>query len=308
MSEVEAESESVEAPPPTAATSGAAARRVYVYGNGVFRVPDVPLSAQDAEVIGDVAQYYEDHPEALRELDRINEGRLRAADGTLISVRRIDWFHSNYARSHRPTIFIPSPAPEAPDRQRIVKVFSACENATQKFTSERFQRFRRGAEVQFILPPREGENAEPKVCRSAPGQINWFAWCLRNGILQFIVKHAAEIKRDESSKRAKHRADAAEAADGCGGGGNGDNGGGKKHSTAKKGHPAAEAAAPRASAAAATYRRGGVFKARKRKWLTPDRASACHGINLENLMVVFGQPGALPVTTMRSDLSARSPV
>lgn len=261
-------------------------KRVFVYGGGLFRVPDAPLGIEDEEMLEDLVPFYTNDPLALRNLESLNQGTMRSKDGTTkISVRTLDWFLVNYSLDHRPTITIPSPVPEAPNRQRIVKVYNACENATQKFTSERFQRFRRGPKVQFVLPPLPGENAKAKTCFTVVGQLNFFAWALRNGIMDYVAKHAVAIKADEASKRAKHRAEVSA----------------EKEAAKKKGHPAARAHGRDKKRPGSAGGRG-VGKPRKRNWLTPGRAPMCNGVNLEALKVSFGKPGALPIAPpARSD-------
>lgn len=107
------------------------------------------------------------------------------------SIRVIDWMLTNFAKSRRVVC-----TQEGGDR---INVFLAYKSQLSFFRRRNFDAFRRRLRVKIHTPSGELE--------STIAQLNFYAWAIRSGILDWCRRHAAEVESDmnETAQRRRTR-------------------------------------------------------------------------------------------------------
>jgi len=122
-------------------------------------------------------RYYavEDRFDAVTKILR-NEG---------ISLRSLDWFVTNYAKKNNVAF--------ETDDGRMFNVFLEYKAQLKSFSKRFFDPFCRGDRLEY------------RGLNTTVGQLNFFRWSLKNGVVDFCTEHAAEIEDDmmESVRRRR---------------------------------------------------------------------------------------------------------
>lgn len=154
------------------------------------------LNTQNALLLSNLMEFYEnpDHTNTLYHL--INGEPVTTAKGvSVISLRIIDWFVTNYAKMYD-TIYI---LPETPR----FRVYNAYKLELKAYSKRRFDPFCR-VEFQDQYTRKKSSN-KPKMVSlisvegkfsTTIGQMNFFKWAIENRILEYIVEHYDEIEHD----------------------------------------------------------------------------------------------------------------
>eukprot|EP00798_Chlamydomonas_sp_ICE-L_P002160 gene2159-18211_t len=96
-----------------------------------------------------------------------------------ISLRLIDWFVTNYAKTHN--VVIHSPIASLP-----LYVYRQYRMQLKAYSKQQFDPFRRRDRILFHYG---SENIETTV-----GQLHFFRWMIENCILEYVEEHVDEIE------------------------------------------------------------------------------------------------------------------
>jgi len=110
-----------------------------------------------------------------------------------LSLRLIDWFVTNYARTHN--VMLPTAAAAASggsNKEALFNVHVAYRSQLKAYSKQLFDPFRRRNRISFIC--KEGTAIETTV-----GQLNFFRWAIQNGVLAYIEQHIRTIEADMSA-------------------------------------------------------------------------------------------------------------
>ena len=97
-----------------------------------------------------------------------------------ISLRLIDWFVTNYAKSHSTSYIL--------NGQEFV-VYMNYKNQLKAYSKKLFDPFCRRERISFQIPGYE-------AFLTTVGKLNFFRWAIEKGILDYIKGHQKEIERE----------------------------------------------------------------------------------------------------------------
>lgn len=115
---------------------------------------------------------------------------------SVVSLRLIDWFVTNYAKKH--TIIIKDPTTGS-----HLNVFISYRSQLKAYTKHMFDPFRRRERIMFHYKA-DGVSSLEKSIETTVGQLNFFRWLIQNNILQYIHDNVAKIENDMASIRQPH--------------------------------------------------------------------------------------------------------
>lgn len=124
-----------------------------------------------------IEQWYDEDATRKQILSDIVEGRAG------FSLRDIDWFVTNYT-ARKPVVYT------LPDSGKIVDVNGDYKDVLKCFHKSGFDSFKR-------------KGSDPS--EAALRQKNFFRWAIENGVVDYVIKHVAEIEQDMSRMRKKSR-------------------------------------------------------------------------------------------------------
>jgi hypothetical protein len=104
-----------------------------------------------------------------------------------LSLRALDWLVTNYSKK-RPIVYNVTP-PNCPEV--IVNVYRSYKVWLWNHKRKNFDPFRRGKRIYFTL---DGQTYESTV-----GQLNFFYWASRYGVLEYARQHISEIEKDQAA-------------------------------------------------------------------------------------------------------------
>ncbi len=171
------------------------------------------LNTQNALLLSNLMEFY-DNPVNKNILYRLINGEpisTETSTGTVISLRIIDWFVTNYAKMYD-TIYV------LPNKPRF-RVYNSYKLELKAYSKRRFDPFAR-VEFQEQFTRKRSSN-KPKMvnlvcddgkCVTTIGQMNFFKWAIENRILDYIVENYDQIERDmnergSNSSRSKRDGD-----------------------------------------------------------------------------------------------------
>jgi hypothetical protein len=141
------------------------------------RIPATPpiRSGSRSLLLLSLTRFYSHKPNIL--------GSLPYITGTsMVSLRTIDWFVTNYARRNSTTI---ESSPGAPP----FSVYSNYRIQLKAYTKQQFDPFRRRDRIMYYYDV-------DKFVETTIGQLNFFRWLVQNNVLQYVVVHLACIEQD----------------------------------------------------------------------------------------------------------------
>lgn len=138
-------------------------------------------------------------------IEYFNETRLRdvllpvlSKKGTL-SLRALDWLVTNYSKK-KPVVYNVTP-PNCPEV--VVNMYRSYKTWLWNHKRKNFDPFRRGQRIFFTV--------DDKTYESTVGQLNFFFWASRYGVLDYAQRHIRDIEKDQAlSTRHQHGAAAEE--------------------------------------------------------------------------------------------------
>jgi hypothetical protein len=110
----------------------------------------------------------------------IEEIRAIVDQNSVISLRILDWFITNYAKKYRTLINAYGQA---------IDVYQNYKLQLKSFSKKQFDPFCRKNKIVFYY-------IETKYIETSCGQLCFFRWCFQNGILDYVKDNLIEIEQD----------------------------------------------------------------------------------------------------------------
>lgn len=98
---------------------------------------------------------------------------------SVISLRLIDWFVTNYSKTHKTRI--------QESKRSACIVFLDYKAQLKAFSKKQFDPFCRRNRIHFSYTPTE-------CIETTIGQLNFFRWAIQRGILQYLKTHREQIE------------------------------------------------------------------------------------------------------------------
>lgn len=111
---------------------------------------------------------------------------------SVISLRIIDWFSTNYAKKHYTVYSIPGAEGKC---DRRFKVYTDYKLKLKAYSKKRFDPFCRWDRIAF--PFQNNSSIQTTI-----GQLNFFKWAIENRVIQYIESNYSEIERDMNTRNS----------------------------------------------------------------------------------------------------------
>ena len=112
---------------------------------------------------------------------------------SLLSIRIIDWFVTNYAKKYFTVYFI-----DDDTKTRRFKVYTDYKLKLKAYSKKRFDPFCRWDRIHI---PYKNEH----MIQTTIGQLNFFKWALDNKIIDYINEHTEEIETDMNNRNSSSK-------------------------------------------------------------------------------------------------------
>ena len=113
---------------------------------------------------------------------------------SLISLRIIDWFSTNYAKKHYTVYSIPGDSNTGKPARRF-KVYNDYKLKLKAYSKKRFDPFCRWDRIAF--PYVDNTSIQTTV-----GQLNFFKWAIENCVVQYVESNYREIEHDMNTRNS----------------------------------------------------------------------------------------------------------
>lgn len=114
---------------------------------------------------------------------------------SLLSIRIIDWFVTNYAKKNY-TVY--KFTDDNTGREKRFKVYTDYKLKLKAYSKKRFDPFCRWERI--IIPYNDESNLQTTI-----GQLNFFKWALENKIIDYILENMKDIENDMNSRNSNSR-------------------------------------------------------------------------------------------------------
>lgn len=111
---------------------------------------------------------------------------------SVISLRILDWFITNYSKKHR-TIIVKN------DNQTI-DVYQNYKLQLKSFSKKQFDPFCRKNKIVFYYTDKD-------YIETSCGQLCFFRWCFENNILNYVKSHLSIIEQDMKTSLKNKKSD-----------------------------------------------------------------------------------------------------
>ena len=111
---------------------------------------------------------------------------------SVISLRIIDWFSTNYAKKYY-TVYSITNRDDTADRR--FKVYTDYKLKLKAYSKKRFDPFCRWDRIDF--PYRNGSSIQTTI-----GQLNFFKWAIENRIINYIEENYTTIENDMNTRNS----------------------------------------------------------------------------------------------------------
>jgi len=143
-------------------------------------------STQNELLLTKLLEYY-DHLENLEKMLLIITGK------SVISLRIIDWFVTNYSKKYFTLYDI-----EVNQKMIRFKIYEDYKLKLKAYSKRRFDPFCRWERIE--IPYKDGKYIETTL-----GQLNFFKWALENNVIQFIEENYEDIEKDMNNRNSSSR-------------------------------------------------------------------------------------------------------
>lgn len=113
---------------------------------------------------------------------------------SIISLRIIDWFSTNYAKKHYTVYVIPGDADTGKPSRRF-KVYNDYKLKLKAYSKKRFDPFCRWDRIAF--PYVNNTSIQTTV-----GQLNFFKWAIENFVIQYVEANYRDIENDMNTRNS----------------------------------------------------------------------------------------------------------
>jgi len=126
--------------------------------------------------------------EFYKEKKYIDEIRSIVDQNSVISLRILDWFITNYSKKFRTLIR----TKDNKGDEQNVDVYMNYKLMLKSFSKKQFDPFCRKNKMFFYYIPED----EEKYIETSCGQLCFFRWCFENDILSYVKEHLNIIEQD----------------------------------------------------------------------------------------------------------------
>lgn len=154
------------------------------------------MSAGTALLLSSINEFYKNNPTCIDKFVDIINGKKK------ISLRIIDWLVTHYAKRNNIVYWI-----DDNDKDIYLDADKNIVKKTRKFRLYEDYRVQLKSFTKLYFDPFRRHNRitwEHKQIETTIGQLNFFKWVFKNGVLQFIEKNLETITRDMSSYNKEH--------------------------------------------------------------------------------------------------------
>jgi hypothetical protein len=114
---------------------------------------------------------------------------------SIISLRLIDWFVTNYAKRHNIGYVFGG---------QEFMVYMSYKSQLKAYSKKLFDPFCRRERISFQI------RGQAPIEETTVGQLNFFRWSLEKGVIRYILANAADIERDMNISFREHYSKEAE--------------------------------------------------------------------------------------------------
>jgi hypothetical protein len=112
--------------------------------------------------------------------DYIKRMKSIVDQNSIVSLRILDWFITNYAKKYRIII---------DEKNKSLDVYQNYKLQLKSFSKRQFDPFCRKNKIIFYYN-------DDDYIETSCGQLCFFRWCFENGILEYVQKHIETIEND----------------------------------------------------------------------------------------------------------------
>jgi hypothetical protein len=113
---------------------------------------------------------------------------------SIISLRIIDWFSTNYAKKHYTVYSIPEDADTGKPARRF-KVYNDYKLKLKAYSKKRFDPFCRWDRIAFPY-------VNATSIQTTVGQLNFFKWAIENRVIQYVETNYRDIENDMNMRNS----------------------------------------------------------------------------------------------------------
>lgn len=110
----------------------------------------------------------------------INELKLIIDQNSVISLRILDWFITNYSKKHKVIIYV---------NNRMIDIYQDYKLQLKSYGKSVFDPFNRKNKLEFYY-------TDTEYIETSCGQLCFFRWCFQNNILNYVKDHLVDIEQD----------------------------------------------------------------------------------------------------------------
>lgn len=159
------------------------------------------ISKSSDLLLNSLTQFYDKHPSYRKMLANMIEGKH------VISLRVVDWFITHYAKyknivywnDDAEDTYIENVTTMKPSLRKF-HLYLDYRAQLKSYTKLYFDPFRRHDRISFII-----EKKPLTVIETTIGQLNFFRWIFQNHILDYLLKHQAEIEKSMNQFQNKKK-------------------------------------------------------------------------------------------------------
>jgi len=138
-------------------------------------------TSQDQLLLHNLLEFYNND-------DHLNQMLKIITGDSIISLRIVDWFSTNYAKKYF-TIY------EVEGHKSRFNVYIDYKLKLKAYSKKRFDPFCRWERI--CIPYKNNKSIETTI-----GQLNFFKWAIENKVLQFILENHKDIENDMNGRNS----------------------------------------------------------------------------------------------------------
>lgn len=148
--------------------------------NGVIQdniLSTIQISSQENILLTNIEKFYKSNRKQAKDVINIIRGH------SIISMRLIDFFVTNYSKKYRINYKI-----KLNNTEEIFNVYSSYKSQLKAYNKKYFDPFSRGNRIPFFF--------NDDCIITTIGQLNFFKWFFQYKVNEYIVKNMAKIEED----------------------------------------------------------------------------------------------------------------
>ena len=146
-------------------------------------------NSQNELLLNNLLEFYKENNNLQNMLNIIN-GKSN------ISLRIVDWFVTNYAKSKFTTYNLPNKL----NKDSRFNVYNNYKLQLKAYSKKRFDPFCRWDRI--TIPYFNNKIKDDIYIETTIGQLNFFKWAIENNVIDYIVNNYTEIEKDMNSRNS----------------------------------------------------------------------------------------------------------